>query len=83
MTSENDSGLVSRPVDFHYKCPKCGWSSVSLSPDDETCPIPWDTDGVSRPDAPPCGGDIGEGGPSVWWWMIPEDIQTEILWRQS
>lgn len=74
---------MTRPVEFHYKCPKCGWSSVSLNPDEETCPIPWGPDGVAvlKPDddTPRCGGDIGGGGPSVWWWMIPEGIQAEIL----
>lgn len=80
-----DPGPILR---FQYDCPKCGMETTSTSPDLKTCSVPVFGDG--EPVILPhdqlakyarCGGDIGDWGPSVWWWQIPEDIQAEILRR--
>jgi hypothetical protein len=75
-------------IRFDYTCPKCGYHTGSDSPDLETCPIPVYGDGepvILMPndrrtyeDFPKCGGDIGEVGPMVPWWMLPNDIQLAI-----
>ena len=69
---------------FNYTCPRCSWHTVSESPDLETCPIPvHDGAPVVIPshnktyaDYPKCGGDLGEFGPSVMWFDLPESIRA-------
>lgn len=75
---------------FDYECPDCGHHTGSTDPNLESCPIPVYGDGEpviipprgkTYADFGQCGGDLGEGGPTVQWWMIPEDLQTEIMRR--
>ena len=80
------------PTQFIYKCPKCGFTTVSESPGLMACTVPVYDDGqvvvlppgnTTYGDYPRCGGDFTEWGPSVWWWQIPEDLQQEILRREN
>ena len=67
---------------FVQKCPKCGYSTTSDSPDFETCPIPWRVkDGRWVSDqgegSAPCGGEY-EDGPYLDWWLLPDEAQAAI-----
>ena len=81
---------MTSPLQFIYTCPNCGFQIISNTPDLEVCTVPVYKDGepvfLPRQELDSydkCGGDFTEWGPSVWWWQIPEDLQAEILKRES
>lgn len=69
------------PVEFRYRCLRCGYGTVSRSPDLEVCPIPVHTscvNGVITLSEELCGGELNDEGPTLWWWQLPQEIQEAI-----